>query len=93
VEVNFLGRQRSLGKQVFVLVQHALSQMKSSMQCSACLEDVGATVHYFVTACLTDDLMSLLAEFDSLQMRTSYHQMLRWQVAGVCMARFITSER
>jgi len=34
-EVNFLGRQRGLGKQVLVRVQHAVSQMKLLLQCSA----------------------------------------------------------
>jgi hypothetical protein len=34
-EVNFLGRQRDLGKQVFVRVRHAVSQVKLLQQCSA----------------------------------------------------------
>ena len=73
-----------------MLVQHALLQMKLLLQCSACSEDAGAVVDDFVTAYLTDDLMSLPADSDSLEMRTSYHQVLCWRV---CMARFITSER
>jgi hypothetical protein len=57
-EVNLLGRQRGLGKPVFVRVQHAVSQRKLLLQCSACSEDTGATDDVFVTAYLTDDLMS-----------------------------------
>jgi hypothetical protein len=32
--------------------------MDSLLQCSACSEDAGASTDVFVTACLTDDLMS-----------------------------------
>lgn len=39
-EVNFLGRQRDLGKQVFVRVQHAVLQMKLLLQCSAGSEEL-----------------------------------------------------
>ena len=57
-DVNFLGRQGKLGKQVFVRVQHTLAQMRLLLQCSACSEDTGALCGGSVVVCLTDDLMS-----------------------------------
>lgn len=50
---------------MLVRVQHAVSQMKMLLQCPAGLEDAGASENIFVTAYLTDDPMSLTAEFDS----------------------------
>lgn len=55
-EVNFLGRQRDLGKQVFVRVRHA--EAAAAVFCR--FGGVGATDDVFVTAYLTDDLMSRL---------------------------------